>query len=111
MSVDEGHYRSDDQDVEGGGQESQDQDGSDLTKEVGMVETVGSVEDDGGNQELQVGFVNDDVVQDIIFDELQHQSDKGSTDDQQSRLGQNLWREGEVRLLSILRDIRQVLPR
>ena len=63
MTVDERHYRSDDQDVEGGRQESQDQDGSDLTKEVGMVETVGSVEDDGSNEDLQDAFINLDGLQ------------------------------------------------
>ena len=96
MTVDERHYRSDDQDVEGGGQESHDQDGSDLTKEVGMVEAVGSVEDDGGDQELQVDFINVDILQDTWFAELQNQGDAGSTDDQHSRLGQNLWRGGEL---------------
>ena len=94
-SVDEWDNRSDDQDVEGGREESQDQDGSNLTKEVGMVETVGSVEDDGRDQDLQVNFLNFDILQDISIweGELHYQCNESSTDHQNSRFRHNLWEE------------------
>ena len=71
VGVDACHNRSDDEDVESGSEESQDQDGSNLTKEVRMVESVGSVEDDGSNEKDQVTFFNVDAVETLREDQFQ----------------------------------------
>ena len=71
VGVDAGHYRSDDQNVESCCKESHDQDGSNLTKEVRMVEGVGSVEDDGSDQDHQVTFFNVDAVETLGKDQFQ----------------------------------------
>ena len=71
VGVDAGHYWSDDQNVESCREECHDQDGSNLTKEVRMVEGVGSVEDDGSDENDQVTFFNVDAVETLGKDQFQ----------------------------------------